>query len=173
MKTNVNENKIEFNNPIKLELFDAQGNLKWSDEICNGIVDEGIEYILEVAFNGGAQDTSHYIGLIDNASYTTGLAAADTHASHSGWIENTDYDEATRELWNPDTTASRAVTNSTPVEFTMNASVTIKGIFVSSVSTKGSVSGAAGDYIWATALFSSDAVVVSTDVLKVTYTVSG
>jgi len=168
-----NKNEIKFNNPIKVELFDKDGNLKWEDEITNGIVDEGIEYLLEVAFNGGSQDTTHYIGLIDNL---TTLANTDTHSAIgtvSTWDENTDYNEATRVTWNPDATASRAVTNSVPAEFTMNASATIEGIFVSSVSTKGSTSGAAGDYIWATATFSSDAVVVATDVLKVTYTVTG
>lgn len=166
-----NESKIQFNNPIKVQLFDKDGNLKWEDEVTNGIVDEGINYLLEVAFNGGSQDTTHYIGLIDNL---TTLANTDTHANigaASTWDENTDYDEATRELWNPDAESGRAVTNSTPVEFTMNAGATIEGIFVSDQSTKGSTD--AGSYIWATATFSSAAVVVATDVLKVTYTVSG
>lgn len=166
-----NSSEIKFNNPIKVELFDKDGNLKWEDEITNGIVDEGIEYLLEVGFNGGTQDTTHYIGLIDNL---TTLANSDTHAligTVSTWDENTDYDEATRELWNPDPTASRAITNSTPVEFTMNAGATIEGIFVSDQSTKGSTDGAS--YLWATATFSSNAVVVASDVLKVTYSVTG
>jgi hypothetical protein len=90
-------------------------------------------------------------------------------ASHAGWTESTDYDEVSRVTWNPDAAASRAVTNSTTVDFTMNATKTIKGIFITSNNTKGGTTGT----LWATAAFSSNASVVATDVLKVTYTVSG
>lgn len=162
------KNRIDFKNPIKVQCFDKDGNLKWEEEVFNGIVDEGIHYLLDAGFNGGSQDTTHYVGLVDNSGFTA-FDNGDTMASHSGWSENTDYDEATRVAWNPDAAASRAVTNSTTVDFTMNATATIKGIFVSSNSTKSGTTGT----LWATAAFSSTASVVSSDVLKVTYTVSG
>jgi hypothetical protein len=160
--------KIDFLNPVKVQCFDKDGNLKWEEEVFNGIVDEGIHYLLDAGFNGGTQDTTHYVGLVDNSGFTA-FDNADTMSSHSGWSENTSYDESTRVAWNPDAAASRAVTNSTTVDFTMNATATIKGIFVSSDSTKSGTTGT----LWATAAFSSNASVVSGDVLKVTYTVSG
>src|SRR5689334_13628 len=43
----------------------------------NGIVDVGLNHILETEFNGGTQVTAWYIGLIDNASFSA-LSAADT-----------------------------------------------------------------------------------------------
>lgn len=162
------KNRIDFMNPVKVQCFDKHGNLKWEEEVFNGIVDEGIHYLLDAGFNEGSQDTTHYVGLVDNSGFSA-FANADTMSSHSGWSENTDYDESTRVAWNPDAAASRAVTNSTTVDFTMNATATIKGIFVSSNSTKSGTTGT----LWATAAFSSNASVVSSDVLKVTYTVSG
>lgn len=162
------KNRVQFENPVKVQCFDKDGNLKWEEEVFNGIVDEGIEYLLDAGFNGGTQDTTHYIGLVDNSGFSA-FDNADTMASHAGWSESTAYDEATRVAWNPDAAASRAVTNSTTADFTMNATATIKGIFVSSNSTKGGTTGT----LWATAAFSSNASVVSSDVLKVTYTVSG
>jgi hypothetical protein len=160
--------KIDFNNPIKVQVFDKHGNLKFEEELHNGIVDEGIEYLLDAGFNGGTQDTTHYIGLVDNSGFSA-FADADTMASHAGWSESTAYSEATRPAWNPDAAASRAVTNSTTVDFTMNATATIKGIFVTSNNTKSGTTGT----LWSTAAFASNASVVSSDVLKVTYTVSG
>lgn len=159
--------RIAFKNPVKVQCFDKDGNLKWEEEVFNGIVDEGLHYLLDAGFNGGTQDTTHYLGLIDNTGSPT-FSNSDTLASNS-WTENTAYDESTRPAWNPDNAASRAVVNSTTVDFTMNASATINGIFVASNNVKGGTTGT----LWATASFSSTASVVSSDVLKVTYTVSG
>lgn len=161
--------RIEFKNPVKVQCFDKDGNLKWEEEIFNGIVDEGINQLLDDGFNGGAQTfATAYIGLVDNSGFSA-FANGDTMASHAGWTESTAYSEASRPTWNPDAAASRAVTNSTTVDFTINATATIKGIFVTSDNTKGGTTGT----LWATAAFSSNASVVSSDVLKVTYTVSG
>lgn len=163
------QERIAFKNPVKVQCFDKDGNLKWEEEVFNGIVDEGINQLLDDGFNGGAQTfATAYIGLVDNSGFSA-FANADTMASHAGWAESSDYSEATRVAWNPDAAASRAVTNSTTVDFTINATKVIKGIFITSNSTKGGTTGT----LWATAAFSSTASVVSSDVLKVTYTVSG
>lgn len=160
--------RINFKNPILFQVFDKDGNLKFEEEVFNGITDEGIEYLLDAGFNGGTQDTTHYVGLVDNSGFSA-FADADTMASHAGWSESTAYSEGTRPAWNPDAAATRAVTNSTTVDFTASGSATIKGIFVSSNSTKSGTTGT----LWATAAFSSTASIVASDVLKVTYTVSG
>ena len=137
-------------------------------EMPNGIVDVGLNSLLDVYFHNQAQITVWYIGLIDNAGFSA-LSNANTSASHAGWTESTDYDEATREEWVEDAAASRAISNTTPAEFTINDTVTLKGIFVISESTKGGATGT----LWATAAFSSTVGVVDNDILRITYTVSG
>lgn len=135
-------------------------------DFANGITDVGIHYLLEAGFRDGAKITAWYAGLIDNAGYT-GVAAGDTMSSHTGWTEiSTQYDEATRQTLSFGAAASRAITAS--VSFTMNDTKTIKGIFVTSVNTKGGTTGT----LWSTALFSSPPGLVSGNVLTANYTLS-
>lgn len=151
-----------------IEHYDANGNLKGKYDVPNGIVDVGLNHILETEFRSGSQITTWYIGLIDNSGFSA-LAAADTMGSHAGWTENTDYDEASRPTWSPGAAASRQITNGTTVDFTMNDTATIKGIFITSNNTKGGSTGT----LWSTAAFGSTVAVAASDVLKVTYTLSG
>lgn len=137
-------------------------------DMPNGIVDVGLNSLLDVYFHNQAQIATWYIGLIDNAGFTA-LSNSDTMGSHTGWAESTAYDEATREEWVEDAAASRSITNSTPAEFTMNATATLKGIFVTSVNTKGGTTGT----LWSTAAFSSTVGVQDNDILRITYTVTG
>lgn len=153
---------------FQVECYDKHGNLKWAEDFPNGIVDEGVAYLLDAGFDGAAQSTAWYIGLIDNDSFST-LDDGDTMSSHSGWVENTDYDEADRVTWPNDATSSRSMSNSTTADFTMNATATIKGIFIVDDDTKGGTSGT----LWSTASFSSNASVTSGDELKITYTING
>ena len=153
---------------FSVQCFDKDGLLKWTRDLPNGIVDVGIHNLLDAAFNGGTQISTWYMGLINNASFSA-LAAADTMASHAGWAETAAYDEATRPEWTAGSAATRAVTNSVTVDFTMDATITVRGIFVASDSTKSGTGGT----LWSTAAFSSNASTTDGDVLRVTYTVSG
>lgn len=140
-------------------------------EMPNGITDEGLNHILDTEFHGSAQVTTWYIGLIDNAMFSA-LSAADTAAQINGtnaWDELTAYDETNRVEWTEGLAAARSITNSATVDFTMNDTDTVKGIFVVSTNTKGGTTGV----LWATAAFGSTVSVVDDDILKVTYTVSG
>ena len=137
-------------------------------QILNPFVDEGIEYLLDAAFNGGSQTSTWYMGLVDDSGFST-FSNADTMSSHSGWTESADYSESNRPEWTAGAAATRAVTNSSTVDFSMNATATIHGIFVTSDNTKSGTSGT----LWSTAAFSSNASVTNGDTLKVTYTVSG
>lgn len=137
-------------------------------DMPNGIVDEGLNHILETEFNAGTPITTWYIGLIDNAAFSA-LANADVMSSHAGWAENSDYDEATRPEWTAGTAATRQITNASTVDFSINDTNTIKGIFIVSNNTKGGTTGV----LWATAAFGSNVSVQNGDTLKITYTVSG
>jgi len=134
-------------------------------DFLNGITDEGIHYLLEAGFRGGTAITAWYALLIDNAGFT-GVDATDVMSSHTGWAENVNYDESVRQTLSFGAAASRAITAS--VSFTMNASVTIQGIGVPSVSTKSTTTGT----LWATALFSSAQALTSGNVLTANYTLS-
>ncbi len=131
----------------------------------NGVTDVGIHYVLDTSFRGTAAITTWYALLMDNASYT-GVAAADTMASHSGWIENVDYDESVRQTLSFAAASSRAISDS--VSFTMNATVTIKGLGVNSDNTKSGTTGT----LFSTALFGTPPALVSGNVLTANYSLS-
>lgn len=150
---------------FKVEAFDREGNLKWSEEFPNGNTTVGLTYLLNAGLHATTQSTAWYIGLIDNTSFTA-LSAADTMASHAGWIELQDYDEAARVAWAENLASGGAITNTTTSDFTINATVDIKGIFVVDVSTKGGTTGT----LYATGAFGSLQSLVATNVLKITYT---
>ncbi len=168
-----NGHKIMFDNPIRCDHYRRRksGTLKLIGkyEGKNGITNLGRNLLLNVMFNDvtAIANASWFIGLIDNASFST-LAAADVMGSHAGWIENQDYTESTRVAWGSGTSTAQSTTNASPAQFDMNATKTINGIFVTSVGTKGGSTGS----LWSTASFSSTVPVVSSDQLKITYTIT-
>jgi len=141
------------------------GKVLQSFRVPNGIVDEGLNDLLDTNFNDGTQKPAWYIGLIDNSGYT-GVANTDTLTSHPGWSEGTPY-SGNRKLWDVDAPTGRAIANGTPAEFSITSTASIRGIMVTSAET-----GTTG-VLWSTALFSSPVSVESGDTLKITYTVSG
>ncbi len=151
-----------------IEHFDVNGKLKGKYEVPNGIVDVGMNHILDTQFHNTAAVSTWYIGLVDNAAFSA-FANADTMAAHAGWAESIAYTEANRIEWAEDAAAARAITNSTTSDFSINATVTLKGIFITSDNSK---SGTAG-VLWSTAAFASNVSAVNGDTLKITYTVSG
>lgn len=141
------------------------GKVLSEQEFPNGIVDVGLNKLLDVMFHGTSPITTWYLGLIDNAGFSA-LAAGDTMASHAGWAEATGY-SGNRKEWTEGAATARAITNSATVDFSMTGTATIKGVFLNSDDT-----GTSGT-LWATAAFASNVSVVNGDTLKVTYTVSG
>lgn len=163
--------KLPIKGHFKVQVFDKNGILKSETEGPNGITDVGLNKILDDMFDGGSAASpsgTWYCGLIDNSGFTA-LAAADTMASHGGWSESTAYTESNRVTWGVGAASSRSVTNASTMDFSINATVTINGIFIVDNNTKGGTSGT----LWATASFSSAVSATNGDTLKVTYTVSG
>lgn len=158
---------------FKMECFDKDGNLKWSAEEKNLVVNVGLQYMCGTALTSVAQITTWYIGLYGAGASNT-PAAGDTMSSHSGWTEATPYSNATRPActFATATTANPSVaTNSaSPASYTINATATVGGAFLVSNSTKGGSTGT----LFSAADFSSpgDRSVVSGDTLTVTYTLS-
>jgi len=155
------------------ECYDKDGNLKWTAETENLVVNVGLQYMAGVALTSTTQITTWYIGLW-GAAASNAPAAGDTMASHIGWTEVTPYSNATR----PTATFAAAtnanpsvVTNSaSPASFTINATQTVGGAFLTSNDTKGGSTGT----LFSGSDFSSpgDRSVVSGDTLNVTYSLS-
>ena len=163
-------------NPVKLgyvihntwlfECYGPDGNLKWVEEVPNIVVDVGLDDILEQYFKGSAYTASHFVGLVDAASFSA-FAPGDTMASHAGWLTGTPYSNATDPSFTPGSVSGQSVDNSaSKAVFNINATLTVKGAFLKDNNTKG---GATGLLVGAAA-FASDRAVASGDTLNVTVT---
>lgn len=144
------------------------GELLWQEQFPNLVVTAGKNHTLDNELAGSGYTATWYMGLISNVSYTA-IAAGDTMASHAGWTEATGYSQATRVVtaWNAASAGSKAL--SAALTFTMNATDTIKGCFLTTVSTKGGTTGT----LFSAGLFTGgDQPVVSGNSLAVSYQVS-
>lgn len=137
----------------------------WSSH--NLVVDQGLNHILDVVLHGSTQVTTWYVGLFEgNYVPVAGDTAATFPASAT---ECTAYDEATRVAYNEAAAASKVTTNAANrAEFTINATKTIYGGFLSSVSTKAATTGT----LLAADRGSAAKSVVDNDVLLVTYSLT-
>ena len=156
-----------------LECLDAQGNLKWKQDISNLVVNGGLQDMNAKYFTGSSYTATWYVGLYGAAASNT-PAAGDTASSHAGWTEITPYSNATRPTctFGTPTTANPSVaTNSaSPAAFSINTTATVGGAFLISNSTKGGTTGvlfSASDF-----QAPGDRTVASGDTLNVTYTFS-
>lgn len=149
----------------KLECFDKNGVLKWTDEFENLVVTTGRNQYLDATLKTGVTSPTWYVGLKDAVA----AVAGDTMASHAGWAELVPYSNATRPAYTPGTIASGSVDNSaSKAVFTINATSTVGGAFLANNSTKSGTTGillGAGE-------FASARSVISGDTLNVTVTCS-
>ena len=148
---------------------DKDGNLKWEESSPNLVVNVGLQDMNAKYFVGSAYTAAWYLGLITGPASGTTFAAGDTLASHAGWTEDANY-AGTRKActFGTATTADPSViTNSlNTASFTMNATTTIAGAFLTNVA-----SGTSG-ILFSASDFQApgDRSVVNGDVLVVTYT---
>ena len=157
---------LKFDNYFHIEHY-RKGALLDIISSKNLVTNAGKNAILDIMFHGATQITTCYIGLINNSGYTA-VAAADTMSSHSGWTEFTAYDESVRQTWAESAASSQSITSSSVATFTINATGTVRGLFLNSVDTKSGTTGT----LWAATLFSSTISVIDDDLLKVTYTIN-
>ena len=156
-----------------VECHDKDGNLKWSADTKNLVVNAGLAYMAGTALTSVAQITTWYIGLYGAGASNT-PAAGDTMSSHAGWTEVTAYSNATRvaATFVTATTANPSVvTNAaSPATFNINGTTTVGGAFLTSGSAKGGTTGT----LFSAADFSSpgDRSVVSGDIISVIYSFS-
>jgi hypothetical protein len=156
-----------------VECHDKDGNLKWTAESKNLVVNAGLRYMAGSALTSVTQITTWYLGLYGAGASNT-PAAGDTMASHAGWTEVTAYSNANRVTasFAAATTANPSVVTNTasPAAFNINGTATVGGAFLTSENTKGGTTGT----LFSAADFGSpgDRSVVDGDTLSVTYTFS-
>lgn len=155
------------------ECYDAQGNLKWVEkDRPNVCTTEGINFMLDVMFHNTTAKGTWYVALYKDTAYVP--AITDTY---DAWAETlveecTEYDEAARVEFVEAAASSKVTTNSaSKASFTMNGSVTVQGAALVSNSAKSNHANT--DFLFCVSDFALARSLVSTDILRVTVTVTG
>lgn len=141
-------------------------------EFPNVVTTFGKNYLLDNGLAGSAYTAAFYMGLISSVSYSA-VAAADTMASHAGWLEagatNAPTYSGSRKTaaWASASAGSKAL--SAGLVFTFTGAGTVKGCFLNTVAT---VDGTTGTLYSAGLFTGGDQPVVATNTLTVTYAAS-
>lgn len=148
-----------------VECRDKDGALLWQESFSNLVVDVGAAFLLEQGFAAAAYTAAWFGGLVDNAAFSA-FAAGDTMASHAGWTESTSYSQPTRPAltFAAAVAATRSKATNSPSVYTMTGSGTIKGLFITTNSTKGGTTGtlySAGAFATAQPFIATNTIAVS------------
>jgi hypothetical protein len=169
--------RAEAHGRYEIECRDADGKLKWREVIGNVVQTEGKNLAMDAFLAGAAYTvTGPYMGLISSASYTA-VAAGDTMASHSGWLEAGGTNAPTytgnrkTAVWSASSAGTKAL--SAVLSFAITSTGTVKGAFLvfgsAAVNTKDNTSGV----LWSAGTFSTgDKAVVNGDTLNCNYSTS-
>jgi hypothetical protein len=151
-----------------LTCHDANGRQLWIAKAPNLITTEGINYLLDIMFPGGAGTSATlYVGMTDG---TPTPAAGDTMSSHAGWAEVTAYSESVRQTYT-DVRSSQTVSNTaSKATYSMNASGTAGGAFLCTNSTKG---GSTGTLVCVGAASGGDEAFADGNTIQVQYDFTG
>jgi hypothetical protein len=157
--------------------YDKDGNEKWRDTIENVVTTVGKNLALDTYLAGSSYTvTGPYMGLISSTSFSA-VAAADTMASHSGWLEaglaNAPTYSGNRKtaVWSSASAGSKAL--SAALSFAITGSGTVKGAFIvygsGAVNTIDNTAGT----LYSAGLFTGgDKTVANGDTVNVSYTTS-
>jgi len=159
--------------------YDKDGNLKWEDTIDNLVMAVGKQLMLDTLLSGSAYTATVRMGLVSGASAPT-YAAANTQASHSGWLESGATNAPTYSGTRPTITFSSASSSGTTpsnvttkagsaaVSFTFTGSGTVAGCFIN-INGSATIDDTTGTLYSAGSFTGGNKSVASTDQLNVTY----
>ena len=155
------------------ECYDAQGNLKWSDNIKNITTNVG-RAAMNDAYLGNTAGGAVVMGLKGTGTAVVG----DTQASHASWLEvglaNAPTYSGSRKTpsFSASTTANPSVkSTSAAVVFSMTGSGTVAGAFIN-VAGSATVDNTTGILFSAGDFTAGSKTVTSGDTINVTYTLS-
>jgi hypothetical protein len=169
--------RAEAHGRFEVECVGADGRLKWRDIIDNVVCTVGKNLMLDTAFAGAAYTvTGPHMGLISSTSYSA-VAAGDTMASHSGWLEaggtNAPAYTGNRKtaVWSASSAGSIAL--SAALSFAITSTGTVKGAFLCYGSGASATKDNTGGVLWSAGTFTTgDKAVVNGDTLNCNYSSS-
>jgi hypothetical protein len=155
------------------ECLAPDGSVRWREEIRNTVVTVGKNSLLDVYFRAQSQIATWYVGLISSVGYSA-IAAADTMASHAGWTEAgptnaPNYSQAARPTLAFSAASAGSMSTSSAAAFSITATGTVKGGFITSVATKDGTTGT----LYSAGLFTGgDRAVINGDTINFSVTLS-
>jgi hypothetical protein len=161
----------------EIECIGADGKMKWREIIENVVCTVGKNLALDTFLAGAAYTvTGPFMSLISSVSYTA-VAAGDTMASHSGWLEaggaNAPTYSGNRKtaVWSAASAGAKAL--SAALSFAITGTGTVKGAFLCYGSGASATKDDTGGTLWSAGTFTTgDKAVVNGDTLNVNYSTS-
>lgn len=125
---------IKLHGRYTIECVGADGEVKWTDVIENTVMTAGKNLALDTILAGSAYTVvGPYMGLISSTSYSA-ISAADTMASHAGWLEAGNANAPTytspRKTCAFSAASSGSKALSAALAFAITSTGTVKGCFV-------------------------------------------
>jgi len=168
------ESGIAFHGDVFTDHFRKGRLIHSCNQGHNTFTTEGMARLLNIVFRAQATEAAIYCGIFkNNVTPAVGdtaavkLGAAGTY----GECQDADYDSpaTNKPAYTIASTSTASCTNAaSPASFTMNASITIYGAFLSTAAAKTATSGT----LFCAKAFSSSRAVIADDVLSVTYVIS-
>lgn len=155
------------------KILTRDGHVRDEFEVNNLVVDEGIEHILDVAFNSKTQTATYYMALNgSNINPSSNWQYIDMGTGGT-FTEFVAYDESTRPVWATDAAANKAVTNSTPASFTISAGGgTVYGGIIVSNGVKDDATASSDNVMVCALNFGSPKVLAAAEVIQIQYTLA-
>ena len=168
------ESGLNFHGHVYTDHFRDGKLLHHCDQGGNTFTTEGMARILNIVFRAQTTESAIYCGIFkNNVTPAVGdTAAAKLGAAGTyGECQDADYDSpaTNKPAYTIASTSTATCTNAaSPASFTINASITIYGAFLSTAAAKTATSGT----LFCAKAFSSSRAVIADDVLSVTYVIS-
>jgi hypothetical protein len=161
----------------EIECIGADGQIRWREIIENVVQTVGKNLALDTFLSGSTYSvTGPYMGLISSTSYAA-VAAGDTMASHSGWLEAGGINAPTYSgnrktaIWSAATSGTKAL--SAALSFAITSGGTIKGAFLCYGIGASATKDDTGGTLWSAGTFTTgDKTVINGDTINVNYSTS-
>ena len=168
------ESGLNFHGHVYTDHFRDGKLLHHCDQGGNTFTTEGMARILNIVFRAQTTEAAIYVGIFkSNVTPAVGdTAAAKLGAAGTyGECQDADYDSpaTNKPAYTIASTSTASCTNAaSAASFTMNASITVYGAFLSTAAAKTATTGT----LFCAKAFSSSRAVIADDVLAVTYVLS-